>query len=69
MPWAEVGEHVGLSAKQARYEGYKALEKLRILFAELGMDKEYLESIAHTRDHDSAQQSEFLSAMVDHNDR
>ena len=69
MPWAEVGEHVGLSAKQARYEGYKALEKLRILFAELGMDEEYLASIAHSRDNEAATQADILFAMVDNNDQ
>lgn len=63
MSWPEVGRHVGLTGKQARVEGVRALEKLRDVFAKYGMDEDYLRNLAHDREKDLAQNQESLTTI------
>ena len=64
MPWPEVGKRVGLSAKQARLEATRALQKLKRVFKDEGLDEDYLRDIAHTREREEALRGEALAAMV-----
>ena len=64
MPWPEVGKRVGLSAKQARLEAKRALEKLRKVFSEEGMDEKYLRDLIHDREREEALRGEALAAIV-----
>lgn len=68
MPWPEVGKRVGLSAKQARSEGMKALDKMRRLFADLGMSEDYLRDMAHDREREDSLRGEALTAMARESD-
>ena len=64
MPWPEVGRRVGLSAKQARLEAKEALKKLRQVFEDEGLDKDYLRDMVHTREREEALRDEALTALV-----
>jgi len=64
MPWPEVGKRVGLSAKQARLEAKRALQKLKRIFKEEGLDEDYLRDIAHDREKEESLRAEALTARL-----
>ncbi len=67
MPWPEVGKHVGLSASHAAKIGQEAIDKLRTAFKSTGIDREYLQSLAHDREREDSLRGEVLVAIVEAN--
>jgi len=64
MPWSEVARRIGISQKQARLEGARALQKLREACEEAGLDEEFIRGLAHDRESEESKHGDALAALT-----